>query len=291
MGRSETAASPAIQPQNRSGGWKRKAVHIFLIVFVIVDLAPVVWLLLSSVKTNEDIAKAPWGWPESFHWENFVNAWKVAKLGTYFTNSVVITVAASVLTILLAAMAAYAVSRYRFRTGNRFFYGLFLLGLIVPVNALLIPLYLLVNDLHLYGTRGSLIITYTAFQMAISFFIIESFMRSIPNEIEEAGIMDGCGSFQLFFRVMLPMTRPALATVFILNLLQNWNEFILALLFSSGESIRTIPVGMANFSSQYQVDYATMAAGVLITILPVILAFIVLRNQIMEGMTAGAVKG
>lgn len=271
--------------------WGRWFLHIGLTLFVIVDLAPILWLVLSSVKTNKAISQSPWGWPETLHWENFSHAWEVARLGYYFGNSVFISVVATVITILTATLASFALSRFRYPKFNRVFYVYFLLGLIVPVNSLLIPLYLLINDLQLYGTRWALIIVYTAFQLPITLFIVEAFMRSIPSELEEAGIMDGCGSLKLFWNIMLPITRPAIATVFILNLLNNWNEFILALLFNSDDAVRTIPVGMANFSSQYQVDYATMSAGVLITILPIIGVFLLLRNQIIEGMTAGAVKG
>ncbi|WP_078552463.1 carbohydrate ABC transporter permease [Bacillus alkalicellulosilyticus] len=268
-----------------------KLFYPLLLLFIICYLSPIVWLFLSSVKTNQEISKNPWAVPTEFRWENFQEAWQTANLSQYFVNSLLVGVSSSIVTIFIGAMAAFALSRLKFKKANFLIYQYFLLGLLIPVNALLIPLYLIVNDLYLYGSHWALILTYTAFNLPITIFILVSFMVHFPSELEEAGIIDGCGIFRLFWNVLLPITRPALATVLILNLLNNWNEFILALLFNSNQQMRTVPVGLANFASQYQVNYATLSAGALLTIFPIIVMFIVLQKQVIEGMSAGAVKG
>ncbi len=267
-------------------------VYVAVSVFLIVDVAPLVWLLLSSVRETEAIAQQPWAIPTELHLQNFVSAWDTANLSVYFQNSVLIGLSATVLAILFGAAAAYAVSYFaRYRRLSRYLYTYFLLGLVVPVNALLIPVYLLVNRVGVTDARITLPVVYAAFTMSVTFYILESFIRKIPRELSESAVIDGCGVFNIFLRIVIPTATPALATVFILNFLTNWNEFILALLLTGSVSERTVPVGLANFASQYQIQYGTMAAGVLMAIIPVIIVFVVFQQYVVKGLTAGAVKG
>jgi raffinose/stachyose/melibiose transport system permease protein len=151
--------------------------------------------------------------------------------------------------------------------------------------------YLLVNRIGVTDARITLPVVYAAFTMSVTFYILESFIRKIPRELSESAVIDGCGVFNIFTRIVIPSSTPALATVFILNFLTNWNEFILALLLTGSVSERTVPVGLANFASQYQIQYGTMAAGVLMAIIPVIIVFVVFQQYVVRGLTAGAVKG
>jgi raffinose/stachyose/melibiose transport system permease protein len=267
-------------------------VYVAVSVFLIVDVAPLVWLLLSSVRETEAIAQQPWAIPTELHLQNFVSAWDTANLSVYFQNSVLIGLSATVLAIFFGAAAAYAVSYFaRYRRLSRYLYTYFLMGLVVPVNALLIPVYLLVNRVGVTDARITLPVVYAAFTMSVTFYILESFIRKIPRELSESAVIDGCGVFNIFLRIVIPTATPALATVFILNFLTNWNEFILALLLTGSVSERTVPVGLANFASQYQIQYGTMAAGVLMAIIPVIIVFVVFQQYVVKGLTAGAVKG
>lgn len=267
-------------------------VYVAVSIFLIVDVLPLAWLFLSSVRETEAIAQQPWAIPTELHLENFVAAWDTANLSIYFQNSVVIGVSATILAIFFGAAAAYAVSYFtRFRRLSRYLYSYFLMGLVVPVNALLIPVYLLVNRIGITDARITLPVVYAAFTMSVTFYILESFIRKIPRELSESAVIDGCGVFNIFTRIVIPSATPALATVFILNFLTNWNEFILALLLTGSVSERTVPVGLANFASQYQIQYGTMAAGVLMAIVPVIVVFVVFQQYVVRGLTAGAVKG
>lgn len=267
-------------------------VYVAVSLFLILDVAPLVWLLLSSVRETEAIAQQPWAIPTELHLQNFVSAWDTANLSVYFQNSVMIGLSATILSISFGAAAAYAVSYFaRYRRLSRYLYTYFLMGLVVPVNALLIPVYLLVNRIGVTDARITLPIVYAAFTMSVTFYILESFIRKIPRELSESAVIDGCGVFNIFLRIVIPSSTPALATVFILNFLTNWNEFILALLLTGSVSERTVPVGLANFASQYQIQYGTMAAGVLMAIIPVIIVFVVFQQYVVRGLTAGAVKG
>ena len=267
-------------------------VYVVVSIFLIVDVLPLAWLVLSSVRETEAIAQQPWAVPTELHLENFRSAWETANLGIYFQNSIVIGLSATILAILFGAAAAYAVSYFtRYRRLSRYLYSYFLMGLVVPVNALLIPVYLLVNRIGVTDARITLPVVYAAFTMSVTFYILESFIRKIPRELSESAVIDGCGVFNIFTRIVIPSATPALATVFILNFLTNWNEFILALLLTGSVSERTVPVGLANFASQYQIQYGTMAAGVLMAIIPVIIVFVVFQQYVVRGLTAGAVKG
>lgn len=266
--------------------------HIALLGYLVIVLFPFLFVLFSSVKKdNNAIALNPFGIPKSFEWSNYVEAWVNAKISTYFFNSLYISVLASVVSILLASMFAFAVTRMRQGKWNTILFSLVLIGMLIPNNALMLPIYTIVRKLHILNTHWALIIPYIANAIPFTIIILAAFMRSLPSEIEEAAVMDGLKAPGIFARIIVPLTVPAMVTVFIVNFLGNWNEFLLANYFLSNDELRTLPVGMVQFRDQYQMNYAQMSAGIVYSVVPVIVIYAVLQEKIIEGVTAGSVKG
>ncbi|MEK5060154.1 sugar ABC transporter permease [Paenibacillus sp. FSL H7-0326] len=266
--------------------------HVFLLSYLLVILFPFLFVIFSSVKKdNNAIALNPFGIPQEFAFENYVEAWVNAKIGTYFFNSLYISILASVVSILLGAMFAFAVTRMKHGKWNTAFFSLILVGMLIPNNSLMLPIYLLVRKLGILDTHLALIIPYIANALPFTVIILAAFMRSLPSEIEEAAVMDGLRAQGIFARIVLPLTIPAIVTVFIVNFLGNWNEFLLANYFLSTDTLRTLPVGMVQFRDQYQMNYAQMSAGIVYSVVPVIIIYSILQEQIIEGVTAGSVKG
>lgn len=272
--------------------WRKGLPHAALLAYLLVILFPFLFVLFSSVKRdNNEIALNPFGIPKSFELSNYVEAWVNAKIGTYFFNSLYISVFASVMSILFGAMFAFAVTRMRHGKWNTALYALILVGMLIPNNALMLPIYIIVRKLNILNTHWALIIPYIANAIPFTIIILAAFMRSLPGEIEEASVMDGLKAPGIFARIILPLTVPAMVTVFIVNFLGNWNEFLLANYFLSNDELRTLPVGMVQFRDQYQMNYAQMSAGIVYSVVPVIVIYSILQEKIIEGVTAGSVKG
>lgn len=271
---------------------KKTIPHLFLMAYLLVILYPFLFVLFSSVKTdNQAIASNPFGLPSSIIFDNYVNAWVNARISTYFFNSLYIGVLSACLSILLAAMLAFAVTRMRYNRISTIVFQLVLLGMLIPNNSLLLPIYSMLSKLGVLDTHMALILPYVANAIPFSVIILAAFMRSIPGEIEEAAVMDGLGSAGLFVRIMIPLTVPAIVTVFIINFLGNWNEFLLANYFLSDDALRTLPVGMVGFRDAYNTNYAQMSAGIVFSVVPVMVIYAILQEKIIEGVTAGSVKG
>ncbi|GIP48448.1 sugar ABC transporter permease [Paenibacillus sp. J53TS2] len=271
---------------------KKSIPHLFLMAYLLIILYPFLFVLFSSVKTdNQAIASNPFGLPSSIIFDNYVNAWVNAKISTFFFNSLYVGVLSACLSIFFAAMLAFAVTRMRYNRISAIVFQLILLGMLIPNNSLLLPIYGMMRNLNVLDTHMALILPYVANAIPFSVIILAAFMRSIPGEIEEAAVMDGLSSLGMFFKVMLPLTVPAIVTVFIINFLGNWNEFLLANYFLSSEELRTLPVGMVGFRDAYNTNYAQMSAGIVFSVLPVMIIYAVLQEKIIEGVTAGSVKG
>ena len=271
---------------------KKLIPHIFLMAYLLVILYPFLFVLFSSVKTdNKAIATNPFGLPDTFVFDNYVNAWVNAKISTYFFNSLYIGILAACLSILLASMLAFAVTRMRYKRISAILFQLILIGMLIPNNSLLLPIYGMMKKMDILNTHIALILPYVANAIPFSVIILAAFMRSLPGEIEEAAVMDGLRSGGLFARIILPLTVPAIVTVFIVNFLGNWNEFLLANYFLSNDELRTLPVGMVGFRDAYNTNYAQMSAGIVFSVLPVLIIYAILQEKIIEGVTAGSVKG
>lgn len=266
------------------------ALYAFLVVYGFLCLYPFFLMLVSSLKTTGQIFQNPFSLPTSPTFEAYRTAWEVGDFREYFWNSVVVTVASVAIIMVLGSMAAYPIGRYAFR-GRNLLYVYFLSGLMLPIKLGIVPLFFLVTSLGLYDTRVSLVLVYAASGLPFAVFVLAAFFRTLPKDLEEAARIDGAGEFRIYWRIMLPLVRPALATVAIFNFIQFWNDFFFPLILIQTDSLRTIPVGLTNFFGTYQNDWATIFAGLTIASLPLILLFLVASKQIIRGLTAGATKG
>jgi raffinose/stachyose/melibiose transport system permease protein len=271
---------------------KKTIPHVVLLAYVAVILVPFLFVLLSSFKANNvEIATRPFGLPKIWAFENYKEAWVKAKINVYFWNSLYLSLSSAVAGVLLAAATAFALTRMKFESASRWIYQFVLIGMLIPGNVLFIAQYLLVRNLGILNTHWSLFLPYTAGALPISVLLIAAFMRSIPGELEEAAIVDGLSASGLFVRILLPLTLPALVTVFIVNFLGNWNEYLLANFFLSKDSLRTLPTGMVGFRDAFQTNYALVCTGIVFSVVPVLVLYALLQKNIIEGLTAGSVKG
>lgn len=263
---------------------------VLMIFFAAYTLFPLLWLFITSLKTNAEYYKSPFSFPAVPQIQNYLNAVSQANLGRMILNSVLVAVIATILNVLIAAMAAYAISRFRFR-GRELIFALFSAGIMVPLNAMMVPYFTIFSKLELLDSLNSLRILYTAIGLPISTFIIRGFMDSFPTEIEEAAYVDGCGFFGRFFRLVLPLTRTGLVTAATFQFITCWNEFVYANLLTSSPDTKTIQIGIRYFTNQFTTDYVSMYAAIIIAIIPSIVIYMLFQEQVISGLTAGAVKG
>ncbi len=264
--------------------------YICLGLVAVFQIFPIIWLFMFSLKSNQEIfAGSPFALPEAPKWENYLKVFD-GGIGTYFWNSIWITVVATVLTILIASMATFAITRMKWKYSNLVL-GLIMLGLMIPIHSALIPLYNMFLNVNLIDNPLSIILTYTTYNLPITVMILLGFYTTIPGEIEEAAIMDGSSVHRLFFRIILPLSAPIMSTSVIINMIYNWNEFVFVNTFISSDSYKTLTVGIQNFIGQYMTDWGAIGATLVISVLPIIIAFFFFSNKIMEGLSSSAVKG
>jgi N-acetylglucosamine transport system permease protein len=269
--------------------------HLALAVWAIVVIAPLLWTVLASFKTNTEIFLGdPFAVPESFGFEAFSRAWNKAHVGRYFLNSVFVVALGTTGTMLLGSMAAYVLARYPFR-GNRAIYYLFVSGLAFPVFLALVPLFLVVNNMGLLNTYTGLILVYIAYSLPFTVFFLAAFFKTLPNAVAEAAIVDGASHSRLFFQVMLPMARPGLISITIFNIIGQWNQYLLPVALMQGEGadskyVLTQGIARISVAAGYEADWAALFAALTLSILPMIVVYAVFQRQIQQGLTAGAVK-
>ncbi|ULO04680.1 carbohydrate ABC transporter permease [Paenibacillus sp. 19GGS1-52] len=270
---------------------KKGVVYLLFAIPVVTQLYPLLWLVLYSLKTNEEIMDGSFfSFPKAIQWHNYSEAYTSGSYLKYLTNSVFVTGVTMIFVILLASMAAYAISRFRWKYGNMVM-TIFLMGMMIPMQATLLPLMIIFKHIHVLNTHWSLILPYVAFSTPIAVFILTGFMKAIPHEIEESAFIDGANIYRIFRSIILPVSVPPVMTVCILTFINIWNEYILAATFISSEKLKTLPFGVYTFVSQYSVNYGDIGAFLVMGALPVILIYFFLSNQITKGMVAGAVKG
>jgi raffinose/stachyose/melibiose transport system permease protein len=266
-------------------------VVIFLSILVVTQVYPLLWLFIYSLKTNEEILSGKFfALPASLQWKNFSDAIKAGHYFQYLKNSLFVTSVTMASVLLLSSMASFAISRFRWKYGQLVMV-LFLIGMMIPLQATLLPLMIIFKNMHILNTHLSIILPYVAFQTPIAVFILSGFMKSIPNEIEESAVMDGASVLRIFRSIVLPISVPPMMTVSILTFISIWNEYILAATFISSERLKTLPFGVNSFVSQYSVNYGAIGAFLVLGALPVILIYFLLADKITKGMVAGAVKG
>lgn len=262
----------------------------FLILYTIVALLPIVWLFISSFKTNFEIETSPFSLPAVWQFHNYTSALSVSGLPRYFLNSVIVAVCATFLNLLVTSLAGFVISRERFPF-RKTIYTVITAGVLVPIIAFMVPYYTLITRLGIYDSLLALVVTYSAINIPISMFIISGFMASIPFELEESAEIDGCSFFQRFSRIIMPLATPGLVTAGTFSFIYCWNEFIYALLLTSSRGARTIQLAIRFFTSQFRTDYAGLYAAIVLTMIPTIVVYIFLHDRIISGITAGAVKG
>jgi len=270
--------------------WGAGLFWIFLLLYGILTIYPLFWLIISAFKSNAEFFSRPFGLPETWLWENFTRAWETSKMGTAFMNSVIVSAVSLALTLLLAGLTSYVLARFNFRLKG-WTMAFFVVGMLIPIHSTLVPLFILMKQMSILNTYWALIFPYAAFALPTAIFVLTAYLATIPKEIEEAAYIDGTGLWGVFFRIMLPISLPALSTVTILTFLHSWNDFSFALVFISNAALKTLPLSITTFADGFQTDYGLTLAAMTLSVLPTILVFLLFQEQVMKGMTAGAVKG
>lgn len=264
--------------------------YVFLGIVALIQLFPILWLFLFSLKSNAEIfSGSPFALPSAFRWENYLKVWE-GGVGVYFWNSIWITAVSVILTVLIASMATFALTRMKWKLSGLVL-GLIMIGLMIPVHSAIIPLFSMFLKVNLIDNPLSIIITYTAYNLPITIMILLGFYYTLPREIEEAAVIDGCSIHGVFFKIILPMTMPIMSTTVIINMIYNWNEFVFVNTFISSDKYKTLTVGIQNFIGQYMTDWGAIGATLIISVLPILIAFIFFSNKVVEGLASSAVKG
>jgi raffinose/stachyose/melibiose transport system permease protein len=263
--------------------------YAVLLLYSAVTAVPLFVMLFNGFKDMRGIFLEPFSVPWPLKFDNYIEAWTKGEFSTYMMNSIIISAVSVAAIVLISSMAAYILARYTFPL-RRFLHLYFLTGLVLPARLAIIPLFLLMRDLHLLDTRLSLVLVYTAAGLPFSIFLLVNFFRTIPVEIEESARMDGARPFQIYWHIMLPLLRPALATVAVFNFVTVWNDFFFPLIFIQSDSKATIPLGITNFFGEYSIQWDLLFAGLNIAVLPIIVLFILASRLFVSGMTQGAVK-
>jgi multiple sugar transport system permease protein len=257
----------------------------------VVMALPFIYMLSTSFKPDTLVLQLPPQFvPHHATTANYTGAWSSNSFGHYFLNSLAVAVATTALAVLLSAMMAYAFARFRF-PGRTLLFGLLLLGLMVPTMMLLIPQFLLAKKLLLLNSLWGLIVFYTGGSLALNTFLLRAFFQDIPHELEEAMVMDGANPWRRFWQLVLPLSRPALATVAIFTFLGSWDEFVWALTIINDPSKRTLPIAIALFQGQHATSWGLVFAASAIAVGPVIALFVAFQRQFVSGITSGALKG
>jgi raffinose/stachyose/melibiose transport system permease protein len=267
---------------------KQSIKYSVLILYSFVTIFPFLWVLLSSFKTNTEIYNQPFSLPKVWKWQNYVTVWTSGNIGRYFFNSFYLTFVSVVLILLFGAMAAYVIARV---VPSLTLYSFFGLGIMIPGQTILIPTFSILKDLGLINNHVGLILVYIVGSLPITIFILVSFMKSLPRELEEAALMDGAGRYRTFFSIILPVSTPGLSTVGVLALLSCWNEYLHAYVLISDPKLKTLTQGIYAMKGEYITDYGLLTAGLTIAMIPVIILYIMFQEKVVTGMTAGAVKG
>ena len=265
--------------------------YAVLVIWALASIFPVYWMLTFSLKNNAEIfGENVVGLPKYWIWENYTRALNVGNMPRYFLNSVIITIATILITLITSIMAAYALTRLEWK-GRKTMNKFFMLGLTIPIHASIVPLYTTLSRLSMLNTYWALIIPYSAFSLAMGILISIGFMGDIPYDLDEAAFLDGCGVWGTFLRVIAPLMTPAIATLGIYTFLQCWNELMFANVFISRDILKTLPVGVQSLSGQYTTEWGPIGAALSLATIPTLLVYVFLSKQIQDSFIAGAVKG
>jgi multiple sugar transport system permease protein/raffinose/stachyose/melibiose transport system permease protein len=266
-------------------------ISISALVLILVCLFPFAWMALSSIKTLPELYTIPPHWlPDAPTLGNYATVLFNSNIPRYFLNSVIISVGSTALALLLAVFASYGFARFNFR-GKRLFQSFVLVGQLLPTAAIIVPLFITLRYLGLVNTYWGLILVYTIITLPLSVWMLQSYFRAIPYELEEAAIMDGTSRVGVLFRIVLPLSLPGIVAVIVYAFVTTWNEFIFALCFATDSTVKTLPIGLAEFSTEFNTDWGGVMAASLVMTLPVALLFLSMQRLFVSGLTAGATKG
>lgn len=265
--------------------------YSILIIWTLVNLFPLYWMFTFSLKENSEIfGENIIGLPKKWLWSNYATALTTGNMGRYFFNSIVVTGSTILFTTLFALMATYALTRLEWK-GRKLVNNIFMLGLTVPIHAAILPVFIILRSLKMTNSYQALIIPYVAFALAMAIMVSGSFMVNIPKELEEAACIDGCGVFSIFFRIILPLMKPAISTIGIFTFLSAWNELMFVVIFISDSKYRTLPVGIQTLSGSYTTDWGPIGAALVIATLPTLVVYCFMSKKVQKSLIAGAVKG
>ncbi len=263
-------------------------IHLFLLMMAVICVFPLLWMVFSSLKTPETIFRDLSLIPKSFHFENYYIAWQQGGFGRYFLNSIFYTVSVVVGIIIVSSMAAYAFSRCRF-FGRKALFIMFMAAMMVPIPGSFVALYVLLNKIHLRDTPFGYILCMISVGLSTSIFLLKTFFDKMPKELEDAARIDGCSKLGIWWHVALPLAKPALAVVVVFNVLNVWNEYILALIIFDSRKFMPLQVALQTFQGEFVTNYPLLMAGLTITVLPVILVYFLMQKYIVKGVTSGSV--
>ncbi|MCR4636932.1 MAG: carbohydrate ABC transporter permease [Butyrivibrio sp.] len=274
-------------------------IYIVLTIIAVLYVAPLVWIVLVSFKTNAEVFSNPFGLPQVWQLGNYIFAWTKGKLGIALWNSVFVCVFTLAVSLLLGAMAAFGIARMRFGFNNATL-TYFMIGMMVPVHCVLIPLFVMFSkmkiktplfEIRFTNSLIGIIIPYITFALPMTIFILVGFFRSMPGELFEAACIDGCSIYKIFFSIALPLSKTGIFVTGMMSFVNTWNELLVSMVFISDPEKKTLPVTLTYFVGPYATNYVQMFAAIVIAVVPTIIVYSIFSNQIVEGLTAGAVKG
>jgi raffinose/stachyose/melibiose transport system permease protein len=264
--------------------------YLILSLVLILSVGPVVLMWSSAFKTKTEINKNPVALPTSLNPANLVTAWTTGRFSSYSVNSIIITIPTVVGVVAFSSLAGYGFARHKFFGKGVFFY-LFLLGLMVPFQSIMIPLYFNLKDYGLLGTYFAMILPAIGLGMPFGIYLMQAFFRGLPVELSDSGRVDGCNEFQVFWHIILPLTTPAISSLAIFQFVWTWNAFLMPLIYLNKEEFRPMTLGLMFFQGRYTSDLGLISAGVTIATFPLVVVYILLQRQFLRGLTAGAIKG
>jgi len=268
---------------------RRTPLLIFLLGYTVLTGGPFVWVASMSLRTTAEIFADPYALPTRPHWGKFAEAWMGSNYSTYFRNSTIVVASAVALVTVIGAMTAHCLARYQFRS-RRILRFVILAGLVLPPQMLILSLFQIMLDYHLYDTLPGLALVYVATQLAMTVYLLEGFFAQIPQDLFDAARMDGYSDFEIFWRITLPIGVPAIFTTVVLNFVTLWNEFLYAVVLMTDDDERTLPLGIMHFMGSHQLDVGMLATGLMIAIIPIVLIYALFSETMIRGMSAGAIR-
>lgn len=268
----------------------KRILYIAFFVLALINVYPLIFSIFCSFKGNLEIFQSFSALPTQFKYENYITAWNIGHIGRYFLNTIFLAVCTLILSAFVGAMGAYILSKFVFKASFAI-YLIFIAGMMIPIQAVLIPLSYIFGKLGLMNNYPVMILLYTAFCLPMTVLMLTGFMKSIPGELEEAMIMDGANTFQIFTKTILPLSMPGIISVSIFNFIQVWNNLLFPLIFLPDKSKGTISMGLLNFFGEYSTNYSASMAGICLTTIPIIIAYVLFQDKIENGLISGAVKG